>query len=205
MKSLYKQLRRSLRHRYADFQSRFLHDFVFIHINKTGGTSIEKALGAKFDHRTALEKRAAIGERAWARKFTFTVVRNPWDKVVSHYHYRVQTQQAGFAGTPPPFPEWVRRAYGERDPRFHDQPLMFLPQMDWIADGEDRVLVEFVGRFERLEQDFQHICQRLGRQASLPHLKPSRHGHYRDYYDDEARGIVAERFARDIRALGYAY
>ena len=205
MKSFLKNFKRSLRSRYADMQSRYWHDFVFIHINKTGGSSIEKALGAKFDHRTAREKIAAIGEQTWARKFTFTVVRNPWDKVVSQYHYRIQTQLAGLTGKPMPFPEWVQRAYGERDTRYHGQPLMFLPQMDWIADKDDRILVEFVGRFERLTEDFDYICQRLGRQATLPHLKATRRGHYRDYYDDSSRQIVAEQFARDIRALDYHF
>lgn len=205
MKAQFKQLRRALRHRYADFQSRYLHDFIFIHINKTGGSSIEKALGTRFEHRTARDKRAAIGAEAWSRKFTFTVVRNPWDKVVSHYHYRLNIQHAGFAAGPLPFPEWVRRAYGERHALDNDLPLMFQPQMDWIADEDDRILVEFVGRFERLAEDFGHICQRLGRSATLPHLKASGRGHYRDYYDDTAREIIAEHFARDIRALDYQF
>lgn len=40
-------------------------DFIFIHINKTGGTSIEKALGLEKDHLTAAEKKAAIGKQKW--------------------------------------------------------------------------------------------------------------------------------------------
>jgi len=59
--------------------------FVFIHINKTGGSSIEKALNIPLEHKTALEKISEIGHINWTMKHSFTVIRNPWDKVVSHY------------------------------------------------------------------------------------------------------------------------
>ena len=65
-------------------------DFIFIHINKTGGTSIEKALGLEKDHLTASEKKTAIGKQKWKKIYSFAFVRNPWDKVVSHYHHRVK-------------------------------------------------------------------------------------------------------------------
>jgi hypothetical protein len=65
--------------------------YVFIHINKTAGSSIEAALGLQLSHFSAREVIASIGEETWKNVFKFTVVRNPWDKVVSHYHYRVQT------------------------------------------------------------------------------------------------------------------
>jgi hypothetical protein len=39
----------------------------------------------------------------------------------------------------------------------------------------------------------------------LPHLKPSSHGHYRDYYSTDSRDIIARHFARDIRHLGYEF
>src|SRR5438477_13059262 len=101
---------------FAAFKERYFQDFVFIHINKTDGSSIEKALGVRHEHRTALEKRAQLGEKFWVKKFKFAVVRNPWDKVVSHYHYRVQTNQTVLGANPMGFPEWVRRAYGNQDP-----------------------------------------------------------------------------------------
>lgn len=200
-----KSLRRSIRRTYADLQSRYLQDWVFIHINKTGGSSIEKALGMQFDHRSARDKVAAIGRPAWNRKFSFSFVRNPWDKVVSHYHYRLKTAQSGFREDPPDFASWVRLAYAERDPRYFDQPLMFAPQMDWIGDQQDRILVNFVGRFERLQDDFAQVCERIGKQATLPHLKASQHAHYSSYYDGDSQAIVAQHFARDIEHLDYRF
>ena len=180
-------------------------DYVFIHINKTGGSSIEQALGLPIRHFTALEVCAALGEAEWQRRFSFAFVRNPWDKVVSHYHYRLKTNQTGLKDLGMGFAEWVRLSYGEQDPAFFDKPRMFMPQVEWLCDEEGYQLVEFVGRFERLAEDFAMVCARLGRGAALPHVKGSGREHYRGYYDPETRDIVAEWFADDIAAFDYEY
>src|SRR5512142_172165 len=130
------------RERLALLRARYALDYVFIHINKTGGSSVERALGLPFQHKTAVELREEIGAGRWARCFKFTIVRNPWDRAVSHFYYRVQTNQTGLAERPIPFAEWVERVYVERDPRYHDQPRMFMPQVDWIADEGGRILVD---------------------------------------------------------------
>jgi hypothetical protein len=201
-----KNLRRKVRRTLSDFQSLFLQDWIFIHINKTGGSSIEKALGMQFDHRSAREKIEAIGNSAWERKFTFSFVRNPWDKVVSQYHYRLNTGQAGFRDYPPDFNDWVRKTFAEKHPLYYDQPLMFADQMEWIGDFDGRILVDFIGRFENLQSDFDDVCHRIGRKSViLPHLKPSSHAHYRDYYTAQSRNIIADHFERDIRHLGYDF
>ncbi|WP_238946762.1 sulfotransferase family 2 domain-containing protein [Seongchinamella unica] len=193
------------RYWHRTLRERHLRPYVFIHINKTGGSSIEKALGIGLDHSTALEKYRQLGAAAWARKFTFTIVRNPWDKVVSHYHYRVRTNQTGLGDRPIPFAEWLQRVYIDRDPFYFDQPRMFMPQKQWLVDESGEMLVEFIGRFENLQQDFDSICQRLQVEASLGHAKPSSRGSYRDYYDAESEALVREYFAQDIELFGYAF
>jgi chondroitin 4-sulfotransferase 11 len=179
-------------------------EFVFIHINKTGGSSVERALGLALEHKTAVEKRCELGP-AWEAKFSFTIVRNPWDKVVSHYHYRVQKNQTGLAAEPVPFDDWVQLCFVDRDPRYYDKPKMFMPQFDWISDSEGRLLVDFVGRFESIQNDFEQICRRLGRRATLPHLKKTERRDYRTYYSDASRTIVAQWFAKDIDLFGYRF
>ena len=178
---------------------------VFIHINKTGGTSIECALHLRSERLSAREKRARLGERRWQRAFKFAFVRNPWDKVVSHYHYRVRTGKAGFDDDHPPFGDWVRLAYRDRNPRYYDVPLMFASQLEWVADREGHVLVDFIGRFERLDEDFAEVCRHIGVRAELPRVKTTSHAHYRDFYDDETRAIVARAFAPDLERFGYRF
>lgn len=184
---------------------RYLLDYVFIHINKTAGSSIARALGLTGEHKTALQKKRELGERAWTERFSFTVVRNPWDKVVSHYSYRVRTNQTGLGVEPLPFEEWVRLAYRDRDPRYCDDPRMFMPQWEWIADESGQMMVDFVGRFENLQEDFARISERIGKHASLPHVKKSDRGGYRDYYDAGTRSIVADVFREDVERFGYAF
>ncbi len=149
---------RAIRHRYFD-------KFVFIHINKTGGSSIKKVLDLPFEHVTALEKIASLGREQWDRRFTFTVIRNPWDKVVSHYHFRLQKKRIAEIE----FKDWVKKTYRDHMAPFYDVPKMFMPQTDWISDKDGNILCDSICRFENLKDDFNEVCQRLGKTVFLPH------------------------------------
>lgn len=185
-------------------------DFFFVHINKTGGSSIERALDAPFLHLPAAEAIEQLGPSDWERRFTFTVVRNPWDKVLSHYRYRVGRGIRALKEDPIPFNEWAVRAYGDHDPRYNDTPLMFADQTSWLEGPDGQILVDHVARFERLADEFSEICRRLGRPpVELPHLKasadPADRPGFRDVYDDAAREVVALAFARDIERWSYRF
>ena len=56
---------------------------IFVHISKTGGTSVEAALGIRHDLHTARELISVYGEYAWDEAFTFSFVRHPWDRAYS--------------------------------------------------------------------------------------------------------------------------
>ncbi len=198
-------LRYRFERRWASVHTKHIARVIFVHINKTGGSSIERALGLPFQHRTAREIRAQIGERRWSQRFSFAFVRNPWDRVASHFHYRVQTKQAGLAERPISFADWVELAYYQHDPVYYDQPKMFMPQFDWVTDDEGRIIVDYIGRFERLTEDFARVCARIGHTAELPHLKRSGRGDYRTLYSAETAEIVARCFEKDIRAFGYTF
>jgi hypothetical protein len=190
---------------YARLHTKYLARVIFIHINKTGGSSIERALGLPFQHRTAQEIIQDLGEKRWLKRFRFAFVRNPWDKVASHYQFRVKTNQTGLGRQPIPFGEWVRIAYGEQALPYYDNPKMFMPQVDWLTDQQGRIQLDFVGRFERLNADFAEVCHRIGHKAALPHLKKSSGGDYRRLYDAASAEIVARWFARDIEAFRYTF
>ena len=186
-------------------RDKYLGNVVFIHINKTAGTSIERALGLRFEHKTALEKRAELGAAQWAKRFCFAFVRNPWDRVASLYHYRVQTNNTGLGDHPIPFKTWVRLTFRDNDPAYYNSPKMLMPQWHWITDEQGQVLVDFVGRFENLEEDFNIVCARINRRVRLPHLKSSNRGFYRAYYDDETIEIVRDWFAVDVEEFAYEF
>lgn len=187
-------------------KEKYIQNFIFIHINKTAGSSVQKALGIPHEHKTALEKIAELGESAWKRKFKFCIVRNPWDKVVSHYHFRVQTDQTGLKSSGIDFKTWVDLTYRQKNTQFYDKPKMFMPQFNWISNEEGELLVDYVAHFEDLENDLQQICKKIGRPSiSLPHEKKSNRGCYKEYYDEKTAETVEKWFARDIHQFNYRF
>ena len=181
------------------------HHLVFVKTRKTAGTSIKKALWIPFEHKTALEKIEELGRDRWDKRLTFTAVRNPWDKVVSHYHYRVTTNQTELGTNTIPFPEWVKRTYGEQDPFYLDQHKMFMPQVDWISDENGEIIVDEIVHFENLAPEFNAVMQKLGKKVTLPHVNKTNRKSYQDYYDDESIEVIRQWFQRDIDTFGYAF
>lgn len=190
---------------YWRLRERYFQNYLFIHINKTAGRSIETALGCVYEHKTALQKRKEVGSDVWDRKFTFTFVRNPWDRVVSQYEYRHFSNQDHEQGDIPSFNAWVRRVYGKHDSESRSDNLLFRPQADWVTDERGNLMVDFVGRFERLEEDFRHVCDQIGAEASLPHKNKSSRDPYPTYYTEDTANIVARYFAEDIERFRYTF
>lgn len=189
----------------ARFYDRHFRNFTFIHINKNGGRSIEKALGIPTEHRTALEKRAELGNAAWERRFCFAIVRNPWDRVVSQYFFRRAEGKNGLDTGDVPLTEWVRLVYKDRDPRYVDEPLVFEPQWNWMVDESGELILDFIGRFENLAADFAQVCSRIGVDTLLPHVNRTDHEHCREYYDERSIEIVRRYFAVDIEKFDYEF
>ncbi|NET09001.1 MAG: sulfotransferase family protein [Symploca sp. SIO2B6] len=187
------------------FRQRHFDPFIFIHINKTGGSSITKALNLDLQHRTALEKISELGEQKWQHSYTFAFVRNPWDKVVSHFHYRRRTNKTGLAERPIEFQDWVQLTYGCQDPTYYDKPKMFMPQTHWISNQNEEIIVDFVGRFESLDQDFEHVCKTIKKHVDLPHINPSKRKDYREYYNQNTIEIIEKWFHKDIENFGYRF
>ena len=186
-------------------QQRRAGTFSFVHINKCGGTSVERALGLPKIHDTALERRDRIGADRWAQMFTFAVVRHPYDKVCSHYRYRIKTNQTGLGAAPIPLNDWVLRAYGEKDPAYYDQPLMFAPCIHWITDARGKIIVDHIAKLEEIDQDWPSIAARIGVAAALPKAnatKPA--GASRELLSEEVRALIDTLFDEDFTEFGYS-
>lgn len=181
--------------------------FIFIHINKTAGTSVGRAIGLPVkDHLMATEVIARIGMAAWEQAFKFTVVRNPWDKVVSHYEYRRKKNKTEIATRGVMFSEWVTKTYGpDKDAFYYNNPRSFQPQVEWLKDSEGRVSMDYVIKFESLNEGFNHVKSVIGLDANLPHLNASKRATYQSYFDEETRAIVAHWFREDIEAFDYTF
>jgi hypothetical protein len=74
-----------------------------------------------------------------------------------------------------------------------------------VIDRDGRLAVDFVGRFERLEPDFDAVARRLGVSRTLPVRNQSPHRDYRTYYDTESQAIVADFYRKDVDLFAYRF
>lgn len=179
--------------------------YIFIHINKTGGSSVEEALKLPREHKTALEKREEVGLSKWEERKSFCIVRNPWDKVVSHYHYRVQTNQTGLGDKHIDFKEWVEQVFYFKNIRYLDKVRMFSPQLSWVSDNGD-LIVDKVFKFEDFAIELPaYLTQEFDIDVHLPHVKSSKREKYNVYYDDRTAALVHEWYKPDIELFGFEF
>jgi len=125
--------------------------------------------------------------------------------VVSYYHFKRPKKDFRFVALS--FSEYLRRVFVDREPLyFSDFPQRYLPQLDWVSDNNDNLIVDFIGRFENLDEDFSKICDRIGKPGlTLPHTNAARREDYRSYYKDGDIEIVANWYKKDIDHFGYTF
>lgn len=190
------------------------HNCIFIHIAKTGGTSIRKVLGKddKTSHATVKEYIEMLGKGKYERMFSFTIVRNPWDKMVSAYtmprgkpeNFTADHKAAVTMG----FNEWL--AYLEKQIRenkmMRSHVRSYTNQLDMLINHEGNVEVDCIGRFERLLEDWEHISTFINHRVPLPKLAESKGRKlYQDYYSQEGIEIVSRLFEKDLDFFGYEF
>lgn len=225
---------------------------VFVHVPKCAGQSIEhvflKLLDLGWDARAPLllmsnsapklgpPRLAHLRASEYVQNkfmtqdqfdgyFKFGFVRNPWDRMVSFYRYFGCDREVDFRA-------FVLKEF-HKD-QWQGQQWFLRPQVDFLYDETGELLVDFVGRFENLQGDFNRVCERIGLpHTQLAHINKSnrRDVHrgaefvnllfklkhiispinlesfksYRDYYDEEVRNEVTRIYKRDVDMLGYKF
>lgn len=140
---------------------------------------------------------------------SFSWIRNPWERMVSIYSNKDPNmlEFASKQGLKLVDLDFVSFLLAIQDFKH----VHLRPQHEFIFDNAGRQQIEFIGRFERFNDDFKALCSILqicsDTQASyvLPHKNASVHGHYRDYYDDQTRRLIAKRYGEDIEKFGYTF
>ena len=212
------------------------HRLVFLANPRTGSTTVREVLDPFSDvrgirrvdttpefpfenHITAAELKAVFEARGWDWEgyFKFCVVRNPWDRIVSLYHHQRRMRVQRVREAPwrrkllhgawhllrpgRSFRGWVKRLdFGLRLP---------ITLQGFAGDGEGRLLVDQVLRFEHLHEELPACLAKAGIEIgpeAIPHRNrsPGRRD-YRGYYDDETRAHVAAVYAWEIERFGYRF
>lgn len=189
---------------------------VFVHIPKTGGASILQIclrLGIPvLDHDLRNPHHVSLAEfkACYPDVFSFAIVRNPWDRVVSTYHYlrsggvtpgdRIDADR--FVNRFPDFRSFVMEGF--ENSAILDQ-IHFRPQYLWISDGEN-IIADRLGRLEKIELHYTIWCKEIGvLPKALPHVNMSTHKPYKEYYDAQTIKRIRQVYARDIALFKYKF
>lgn len=174
---------------------------VFVHQRKCAGTSIIHSFGKTLDMPDwHLGNDGVLGQdwpRVPADYFKFTVVRNPWDRFVSGWKYCESTKNLSLL-------EALRSLPKEG----FDYRHVTRPQLDILLDSRLKLVVDFVIRFETLQDDFDEVCKTIGKPRSvLPRTNAGSRLDYHEYFDGdrEARLLFREHFGKDVNYFGYTY
>ena len=203
---------------------------IFVHIPKTGGTSIEDLFWPRhkykrnernlwmgfrrpmynkyqtggLQHLTASLIQKEVGAREFGKCFKFSFVRNPWDKVVSQYLYITKRKDLqDFIGMESGY---CLKQYLECiQKKVHVQ---WEEQYKFIEDDCGKVLVDWIGKFENISSDIDALktLLKLDFHEKLPHAnKSDSRLHYSNYYDLDSKEMVEQMYKKDIHRFGYVF
>jgi len=203
--------------------------FLFVHIEKAAGSSIQQALGSVADAppNSRLRRRLAwlgplnrVGGLYRALQFREHATANEVKRCLPAGAYEALFK---FAFVRNPWDRLVSRyahLLRSKDRNRHgfisslekfEDFLQWEIQRDsanqypYVTDARGKQIVDFIGHYETLAADFAKVCARLKIQAELPHANASEHRDYRTYYTPETREFVAKQFQRDIEMFGYDF
>lgn len=164
---------------------------------------LERVSVSRFlQHATAREVLALLPPECTSY-FSFAFVRNPWDRMVSIFCHKDPNLVMHAAAAGIDLHSFSFDQFLDKAPALTHVHL--LPQAKFIYDERGISLVDFLGRFERLDRDFAVVKERLRIDAELPWDNRSSHEDYRNYYNGPRRQRVAELYREDIEAFGYEF
>lgn len=179
------------------------HKFIFVHVSKTAGTTIRHALEGEYDelhkpyHSGISKIKEKLSYQVFQTYFKFGAIRNPWDREVSRYKYLQSARCEGFKKQ-----KYCQNGFNEYLFKFIELGLVNYDTLK--IDG--KVGMDYIMKFENLQEDFNVVCDKIGiPRQELPHRNKTKRKHYTEYYDDETREIVGEKYAQDIEYFGYKF
>lgn len=202
-----------------------LHKFIFVAVPKTGTHAVRRALREhlgpqdleqvglfvtkKFPipelarlqhgHLSLQQVRPYLRPEEFDGFFKFAIVRNPFDRFISYCAFMTRAQ-----GEFDRDPRGVMRHFAIAAPPTHH--ILFQPQNLLLTDDQGRLLTDYVGRAERMQESYDEIARRIGiPTTTLQRVNSSKRRDYREYYDAELIERVAEIYARDLELFDYRF
>ena len=141
---------------------------------------------------------SALGVSAISELFRFAFVRHPFDRFVSVCAFLARTDPS-YEQDPT---DWMKRALLR--PQFCKRVLV-APQHTLLSDETGKVALDFIGRYESLQADFDAVFDRLALpKATLPHRNRSEHDAYQNLLDNDLKDALWQRYEQDFVAFNYS-
>lgn len=187
------------------------HHAIFIHLPKTAGTSVSRQLGLPSSRHVPADTYRLTNPSKFSRYFKFCFVRNPFDRLFSSYaflrHGGMNEDDARFAKQKvlpfENFEKFLIEGFA-RDAAIRSW-VHFRPQKEFVCDASGHNLMDFTGRFERIEADYALIADCLSKPKNLPVSNASKRGDYREIYSQEMLSIARTYYADDLEIFGYEF
>lgn len=181
---------------------------AFIHINRTGGTSIKTAMDIMPGHGVLEPAHETLDEMmnrlgpVFYERMAFSVIRNPWDRLVSQYWHRWNINYRSIRFRRISFEHFVRACYVDRAKPDYDVPRYFWPQSDWLRSRTGTAPVT-IFRFEDGLKSVAVFLRQNGYPAvRLAHLNAARRI-IKASLSPEMIDVLENHFKIDFARFGY--
>jgi len=227
---------------------------IFVRVPKTATTSVceklhsfdcwqrycgprrEMRIGAsppRYKHEALWEIKEYIDHNAFDDYYKVGLVRNPWDWLVSYYHYYQDldikhegimvggimrygsaiddalinqihdTKKLSFSDFLSRIEENLATTAEFSSHRDNPQT----PQYAYFLDADGKIRADFIGKYENLDALWATMCKRIGIEdpQQLSRENTSVHNNYREYYRDRDIEKVAKMYRKDIELFGYSF
>ena len=194
-----------------------LHSFhesktIFIHIPKTAGISLVKSIFGDVTlegHRSVSFYKQVFGNR-YSDFFTFTIVRNPWDRLYSAYKFlekggiNIHDKNAFdiHLAIYKDFEDFVLNGLNEK---IIWEIMHFIPQYEFVCDKNGKIIVDYVGKFDSLNKSLDEINDILKSDFKLEHHNKTQKKDYKDIYTTAMIEKVHQIYQKDIDIFEYSF
>lgn len=137
--------------------------------------------------------------------YKFTIVRNPWDRMVSCYYYLYNINKNKYGN----FSTWLKNAHNIVTSRLYREGDHLTPQIEYTHDSNGSQIVDMIGRYEQLQDSYESLCDKLKiKKTSLQLINRSgnRPGvQFDSMYNTHDRNLVFEMYKQEIKLFDYEF
>ena len=188
------------------------HKVLYLHIAKTGGSSVVQLLKNNGMDDLVLSNKKGIYEEKveyfkevashWDEYYKFAFVRNKFDLLISLYNYDRQLNGKYSLPKDITFEQFINEQVGVRDGLYTE-----LIDQHYLTHTNDKCMFDFVGQFDTYNDDLNQICEKLGIENTQERTNVGNYDRSKkdQYYTEELKEIVKSKFPKEIEKFGWWY